>query len=202
MPRKPPRQTDEPAFVAGILEHPADVLRRLVYADWLDENGEPERATFIRWQNEREGEVCQRARIVVRDGGRRVGTFRDLLAVRPWDPAWSGIPSLMADYAGNSHLVVTNRSGSSAVFWHRGFLTAVYAPGCRFGKGVRKELASHPLRVVHLRGRFQGWDLGHTPEPFQDGAEFGRIKKDIPTVERVLHDRYRVSDAAKLYGFD
>jgi uncharacterized protein (TIGR02996 family) len=36
-------------LLRGILEHPFDDARRLVYADWCDENGEPLRAAFIRW---------------------------------------------------------------------------------------------------------------------------------------------------------
>jgi uncharacterized protein (TIGR02996 family) len=40
------------AFLADILEHPDDDTPRLVYADWLDENGDPDRAEFIRVQCE------------------------------------------------------------------------------------------------------------------------------------------------------
>jgi uncharacterized protein (TIGR02996 family) len=38
------------AFLAAIVEAPDDDTPRLVYADWLDEHGEPERAEFIRAQ--------------------------------------------------------------------------------------------------------------------------------------------------------
>jgi uncharacterized protein (TIGR02996 family) len=40
------------AFLQAIREHPDDDTHRLVYADWLDENGNPERAEFIRVQTE------------------------------------------------------------------------------------------------------------------------------------------------------
>jgi uncharacterized protein (TIGR02996 family) len=40
------------AFLAAITERPDDDLPRLVYADWLEENGEPDRAEFIRTQIE------------------------------------------------------------------------------------------------------------------------------------------------------
>lgn len=40
------------AFLAAIADRPDDDLPRLVYADWLDENGQPERAEFIRVQVE------------------------------------------------------------------------------------------------------------------------------------------------------
>ena len=47
--------TDHPEYranLAGIIAHPADDLRRLVLADWLEEHGEAEYAEFIRVQVE------------------------------------------------------------------------------------------------------------------------------------------------------
>src|SRR5262245_23073250 len=38
------------AFLRSIIEAPDDDAPRLVYADWLEENGDPERAEFIRVQ--------------------------------------------------------------------------------------------------------------------------------------------------------
>jgi uncharacterized protein (TIGR02996 family) len=40
------------AFLADIVANPDDDTPRLVYADWLDENGDPDRAEFIRAQIE------------------------------------------------------------------------------------------------------------------------------------------------------
>ena len=40
------------AFLADICERPEDDAPRLVYADWLEEHGEPDRAEFIRTQCE------------------------------------------------------------------------------------------------------------------------------------------------------
>jgi uncharacterized protein (TIGR02996 family) len=44
--------SDAPALLAAIRAAPADDAPRLVYADWLDEHGQPERAEFIRVQCE------------------------------------------------------------------------------------------------------------------------------------------------------
>jgi uncharacterized protein (TIGR02996 family) len=44
--------SDGEALFRAICEHPAEDTPRLVYADWLDENGRPERAEFIRLQCE------------------------------------------------------------------------------------------------------------------------------------------------------
>jgi uncharacterized protein (TIGR02996 family) len=40
----------EPALEAAVVSHADDDTPRLVYADWLDENGDPDRAAFIRVQ--------------------------------------------------------------------------------------------------------------------------------------------------------
>lgn len=42
--------TDREAFMSRIIDSPDDDAPRLVFADWLDEHGEPERAEFIRVQ--------------------------------------------------------------------------------------------------------------------------------------------------------
>src|SRR5262249_3822520 len=38
------------AFLQSIVDAPADDAPRLIFADWLDEHGDPERARFIRTQ--------------------------------------------------------------------------------------------------------------------------------------------------------
>jgi uncharacterized protein (TIGR02996 family) len=42
--------SDKAALLAAILAHPDEDTPRLMYADWLDEHGQPERAEFIRIQ--------------------------------------------------------------------------------------------------------------------------------------------------------
>lgn len=44
--------TDAEALLAAVLERPEDDIPRLVLADWLEENGEPERGEFVRVQIE------------------------------------------------------------------------------------------------------------------------------------------------------
>src|SRR6476619_554029 len=44
--------SDDAALLAAIRAAPADDAPRLIYADWLDEHGRPERAEFIRVQCE------------------------------------------------------------------------------------------------------------------------------------------------------
>jgi uncharacterized protein (TIGR02996 family) len=40
--------TQEEAFLRDIIDNADDDAPRLVYADWLDEHGQPERAAYIR----------------------------------------------------------------------------------------------------------------------------------------------------------
>lgn len=49
--------TDREALLRSVCENPDDDLARLVFADWLDEHDEPERAEFIRVQIELSGAV-------------------------------------------------------------------------------------------------------------------------------------------------
>jgi uncharacterized protein (TIGR02996 family) len=42
--------TDLDGILAGVCEHPDDIVRRLVLADWCEENGEVDRAEFVRLQ--------------------------------------------------------------------------------------------------------------------------------------------------------
>src|SRR3954469_18795927 len=46
----PPRVTHEEAFLHDILRHPTDDAPRLIFADWLDDHGQPQRGEFIRTQ--------------------------------------------------------------------------------------------------------------------------------------------------------
>jgi uncharacterized protein (TIGR02996 family) len=43
---------DDTSLVQTIFDHPEDLTPRLIYADWLEEHGEPERAEFLRLQIE------------------------------------------------------------------------------------------------------------------------------------------------------
>src|SRR5262249_42472635 len=61
----PSRAELEAAFLRSIRETPDDVTPRLVYADWLQENGDPERGEFIQVQ-------CQLARPDLEEPQRRL----------------------------------------------------------------------------------------------------------------------------------
>jgi uncharacterized protein (TIGR02996 family) len=78
--------THDDAFLQDVLEHPEDDTPRLVYADWLEEHGLPERAEFIRVQCElaklpegdpRAKPLAARERVLLaRHAGGRLGGLR------------------------------------------------------------------------------------------------------------------------------
>jgi uncharacterized protein (TIGR02996 family) len=84
--------THEEAILQDVLEHPSDDTPRLVYADWLEENDQPERAEFIRLQ-------VELARRPEEDPGVPALRYRaeELLAGpgRGWDP---GVRRLLLRY--------------------------------------------------------------------------------------------------------
>lgn len=63
--------TEEQALLAAVKAHPDDDLPRLVLADWLDEQGQPDCAEFIRLQVEL-AKLQDESEILPEHDGRRV----------------------------------------------------------------------------------------------------------------------------------
>jgi uncharacterized protein (TIGR02996 family) len=81
--------SDEKALLAAIWKHPHEDAPRLVYADWLQENGQPERAEFIRVQ-------CELARLGQWDESPRKAELakRERALWKKYGKAWrAGLPS-------------------------------------------------------------------------------------------------------------
>jgi uncharacterized protein (TIGR02996 family) len=147
--------THDDAFLADILEHPADDVPRLVYADWLTEAGEEDRAEFIRVQcaAEKLRAVCLCGDCVRRRGGgqhhngqcaldRREHGF---LGSREWElrgceafPSWC--PGLIADVV------------SRAVYC-RGFVAEVTLPCQAWLEHGPALVRAAPLERVTLADR-------------------------------------------------
>jgi uncharacterized protein (TIGR02996 family) len=80
--------THEGAFLADICEHPDEDAPRLVYADWLDDHGQPGRAEFIRVQ-------CERARLPEGDDRQAGLAAREERLLLEHEGAWrAGLPAL------------------------------------------------------------------------------------------------------------
>ena len=73
--------SDRDALLAAILAEPDEDTPRLVYADWLEENGEPERAEFIRIQHRLPGlsrRTAEAKRLIAREAELRKRLFKHL----------------------------------------------------------------------------------------------------------------------------
>src|SRR5689334_22533376 len=74
--------THDEAFLKDICTNPDDDAPRLIYADWLDEHGQPERAEFIRTQ-------CELARLAENDERRSALAARELELLVAHRAEWS-----------------------------------------------------------------------------------------------------------------
>jgi uncharacterized protein (TIGR02996 family) len=80
--------TDGDLLLRAICENPAEDAPRLVYADWLDENGQPERAEFIRVQIELA--KIPDPPVDTTAGLRAAARKQQLAALLAWKSEWRG----------------------------------------------------------------------------------------------------------------
>jgi uncharacterized protein (TIGR02996 family) len=120
---------DNAALLRSILDAPDDDAPRLVYADWLEESGDPDqtlRAQFIRHQiSLRTANPAASAEAL--DEQRRLLD----LAERRWVPDW----------------LRGNRAS-----WGRGFIQEVACSMSDWARHGQELLAEHPIRRVVLHG--------------------------------------------------
>jgi uncharacterized protein (TIGR02996 family) len=122
--------TPDDAFLADIIANPDDDAPRLVYADWLEDHGQPGRAAFIRIQ-------CELARDALRPDTRREdleAKERELLRRhrRDWLRPLRG---LLTDCE-----------------FRRGFVEQGSVPGDAFVRRAEAIFRATPLRHVRLKG--------------------------------------------------
>jgi uncharacterized protein (TIGR02996 family) len=160
-----PSITDHDALLRAVLESPADDAPRLVYADWLDEHGQSERAEFIRLQ-------CART------------------AADPTDLGWEGrelelIQTRFIDFAEPLPTLFGPRAAWMTPFqknppwaYDRGFVASVAVPCADFLRLAGPIFGALPVTAVRLRDRepFEGssrsfsWYRDGSPPP--GGREF------------------------------
>jgi uncharacterized protein (TIGR02996 family) len=122
------------ALLEDVLEHPDDDGPRLVYADWLDEHGDPERAEFIRLQ-------CELARLDEDD------PRRQKLFAREWEILHNGQPKV--GWSGG--LPAGALAFASERQYRRGFVEEVAVTVPAFLEGAGELFRRMPLRVVRFR---------------------------------------------------
>jgi uncharacterized protein (TIGR02996 family) len=119
--------TDGDALRRAIVAAPDDDIARLVYADWLDENGQPDRAAFIRAQV-----WAERAEPFGPEARAHVTAARRLLDANRG--AWTG------------HLV---RRVLRSEF-RRGFVEHAEVDVAQFPRGAADLFAAEPIRSLRL----------------------------------------------------
>jgi uncharacterized protein (TIGR02996 family) len=149
---------DDDAFLRAILTNPDDELPRLVYADYLDERGDP-RGEFIRVQ-------CELARLPPDDRGRPRLEARERELLRAHKGEWSGD---LADFAEHWHFA-------------RGFVEAVTLGAAAFLRRGAALLGRAPVRAVALRDAWEEMDklaasplLGRVRSLLLNGNHLNRV---------------------------
>lgn len=150
----PMEHPDWPAFLAAIIADPDDDTARLVAADFLEENGDADRAAFIRIQ-------VELARLAAAGEGKSLDAdylrakeraFLGPLSVNAKLWAAEACPELVqVNVRGGSGIDIAI-SGSERLTWERGFVHGVTCPAemwARHGTTIRKR---QPIRSVILIG--------------------------------------------------
>jgi uncharacterized protein (TIGR02996 family) len=144
------------ALTAAVLADPDDDLPRLVFADWCDENGEPERAEFVRGQ-------CELARLERKHHHECTGTITRAIETTELrrrsgdlfdaDPArtlsWFGLPRPWARVVRLTPFDQDDPDYPYAVA-RRGFLVAVHLSSADWLAHGDAVLAAQPVTEVTL----------------------------------------------------
>jgi uncharacterized protein (TIGR02996 family) len=182
---RPVTSAEESAFLQAITDEPDDDLPRLVYADWLDERGDPF-GEFIRLQCERarmEPDGSGDERLTARINTRDVALWKSP-EVRDGVLRAAGRPSGFEPLA----VAMPEAQGLAALFRrenvrlsgliHRGILEELIVPSTALN-GKSKSLKSWP-RVVHptirVRGTLNGLKSIHSTQPKKLTLDFTRSR--------------------------
>jgi uncharacterized protein (TIGR02996 family) len=135
----------EAAFVADIAAHPDDDAPRLIFADWLDDHGQPERAQFIRAQ-------CKFDPDRDRLDDPEINTLRDRIEQlrQPYEVAESEWLVQLGSLPAHEYL-------GWHVLWRRGFVDELEMPVqwiVRHGEQLRQR---YPLLRKLTLFRLNGW---------------------------------------------
>lgn len=135
--------TDREALLRVIRENPACDTARLVYADFLDERGDPDRrAGFIRyqlayeWHREHNGHPLHTAE----------NEYPRASGVWPYE-----------EWPDSAHSIFEmNGDALRPIFpqWRRGFVEEIDLPFGEFWPRVKKLFRAHPVLAVHAKGKW------------------------------------------------
>lgn len=154
-------------FLQDIIEHPADDTPRLIYADWLEEHGEEERAEFIRVQ-------CRIAHLDMGGGQLPMGVDRKTLQRHERHWIEENRHSIQEQFRPLTvGLLRQYQPGQfdpeGNVLFSRGFIAEVRCPLALWLQHGPQIAAAHPVEVVRLTDReprliVDDYDLFRSPE--------------------------------------
>ncbi len=170
------------ALLAAILAEPESDLPRLVYADWLDENGEPGRAELIRAQCDRK---C------LPEGWSQL---RELPSC--------GFVNLSIEEHGHGNYVLATKVGGVTGFIDHGFVVELRGPLPALMEHGPAIVAENPVERASVTGRtpfgeyaFGTFGPDTTPEQFRIAvlAEL-RLRAQIETERALLPNSHGLLD--------
>jgi uncharacterized protein (TIGR02996 family) len=142
--------SDAAAFIAAIIAEPDDDVPRLVFADWLDEHGQPERSEFIRVQVELA--ACWLCRGQPETQWRRCGSCRALRR-RERKVGYQGQPNVSQWFAQSLSVGWPDPGamlyGSLRPGYTRGFVSSVTLSWADWQAHAKQLLEAAPLRRVN-----------------------------------------------------
>jgi uncharacterized protein (TIGR02996 family) len=136
--------THDEAFLADILEHPDNDAPRLIYADWLEDQGQDDRATFIRIQikRDRRGDDSGEG-LALRDQA-------ECLLRAHWDEWVRPLAALVGEEPGERWLRGGYHADSLARF-RRGFVSFLELHAKRFVRHADELFRLAPISQLRLR---------------------------------------------------
>jgi len=172
------QQPLERAFVTAIIENVEDDTPRLVYADWLEENGDPDRAEFIRLQIELAG---------LEDQDRPIGTGKKPGSTPRERLLQKREGELLDLHRREWKSVLPKRAQEELLCeFRRGFVARMSVSAARFLRGGAALCRATPLEELQLTNH-----QGRT-EPLADFPALARVRK------LTLHDGLVFDEGAKL----
>jgi uncharacterized protein (TIGR02996 family) len=157
------------AFLQAIRDNPEDDAPRLIYADWLEEHGDPERAEFIRVQ-------CEQARLPWWHPRAQLLACRAEVLLCHHEERWR---SELPDIAGVTWLS-----------FDRGFVHEVGVGDVDFlSKKGAEIVAAAPIRWASIGKSWGVWGKEHSPASYLRGVWFLPSEDIYYGLEVVLYSR-------------
>jgi uncharacterized protein (TIGR02996 family) len=172
--------TDDAALLEAIRLHPDEDMPRLAYADWLEEDGQPERAEFIRVQVKLDRLATPEMKADRRWRDMRYSFYAPIDAIRhrEYDLWREHGPMFAADLPGESRACLPGCQWSAGIgdqiqYWfNRGFVWKAMTTANRWLIHADAITAAHPIQRVTLTTRLY-WQMRNYNAVLSDQVNFG-----------------------------